>query len=201
MAKVTTNSPDKPDDDASVSVLRQSDTQKSDMHVEQLLAIAEHCSKWLWTRAEIGETVDVDPTLKNESRKTAELVHLRLRGLIDEERRWTLDPTLHEKESSKLIDSTVELYNQKTVNAKIHNRPSIFLRPKIGRFEQGWIAWIGGELPLRRDLHGVGISPALAMQAFDEHYYAIEEIADAQPAVVVPPPAKKPAPKRPTKKT
>ncbi len=194
MSKVAEEAPDSPDNKP-LSITRLADTQKSDAHVSQLLHIAEQASKYLWSRQEIGEVLNVDKTLETESRKTLELTHLRLRELIDEQRRWTLDPTTHEREATKLIDSTMELYNQKTINAKIYNRPSIFLRPKIGKFDPGWIVWIGGDVPTKRDLHAIGVSPAVAMQNFDEAYYALEKVADAQPAVVV-----TPAPKRALRK-
>ena len=186
MSKVATESPDRPDSGPLV-ISRQADTQKSDAHVAQLMSIAEHCSKWLWSRTEPGETLDVDKALQHEARKTMELVHLRLRELVDEQRRWSLDPSHHEREATKLVDSTLSLYDQKTINAKIYNRPHIFLRPKIMRIDLGWCVWVGGDMPRRMDLHGIGDSPALAMKAFDDAYYALEKIADAQPAVVVPP--------------
>ncbi len=197
MSKVSTDAPDQPEKET--TVLRQFDTSKSDAHVAQLLHIAEQASKYLWSRQEVGEVIDVDKTLQDESRETLRLVHVRLRDLIDETPRWSLAPTATERESSKLVNSTLELYGEKVKNAKIYNRPSIFLRPKIARFEVGWIAWIGGDTPLKKDLHGIGASPELALEAFDQAYRTLEKIADAQPAVVVPPPAPKRAPRKPRK--
>ncbi len=194
MSKVAEEAPDNPDNKP-LSISRLADTQKSDAHVSQLLHIAEHCAKYLYVRTEVGETLEVQPVIYKEAGKTYEMVHVRLRDLIDETPRWSLNPTLHEREATKLIDSAMELYNQKTINAKIYNRPSIFLRPKIGKFDPGWIVWIGGDVPTKRDLHAIGISPAVAMQNFDEAYYALEKVADAQPAVVV-----TPAPKRALRK-
>lgn len=202
MSKVASEIPDRSDNDKPIAIGRLADTQKSDAHVAQLIHIAEQSSKYLWFRQEIGESLEVDKTLQDESRKTLELAHLRLRELIDESRRWSLDPSAHEREATKLIDSTLALYDQKTINAKIYNRPSIFLRPKIGRFDAGWIAWIGGDLPTRRDLHALGDSPALAMQAFDDAYYDLQKIAETQPTIAVSPTpsVQKRAPRKPKKK-
>jgi hypothetical protein len=191
MSKVTTETPDA--DDKGTTISRLADTQKSDAHVSQLLHIAEQCSKMLWTREETGETVTVDPVLTEESRKTLQLAHTRLRDLIDEQRRWSLDPTANEQESSKLIDSTLALYGEKLANTKIYNRPSTFLRPKIGHFTVGWIVWVGGEAPTERDLHAVGASPALAYENFDKCYYQLQEATEKQ---TVSKPAQKRAPRQ-----
>lgn len=195
MSKVATETPDRRPDDKPVDITRLADTQKSDAHVAQLLHIAEHCSKYLWVRREIGESVEVEKVLVTECSETLQLVHTRLRDLIDEPRRWTLDPTASEKESSRLIESTFALYDQKTINAKIYNRPSIFLRPKIGKFSEGWFAWVGGDIPTSKDLHGRGDSPALAMQAFDNAYYDLKNAAEVQQ----PQPAPQRAPRKPKK--
>lgn len=195
MSKITSETPDRPDKDEPTSITRMADVQKSDAHVSQLLHIAEQCSKYLWRRTETGETLEVDDALIVESRKTLALTHVRLRDLIDEQRRWTLDPTQHEKEAAKLIDSTMELYGQKTINAKIYNRPSIFLRPQIAKFPEGWFVWLGGSVPTSRDLHGKGDAPALAAKAFDEAYYDLKEAIEKQPPQPVPP-----APKRASRK-
>lgn len=185
MLKVASSSPD-PDKDT-LTLQRQPDTHKSDAHVSQLLAISQHVAAYLWSKDEPGTAVDSDPTLLSESRKTFELVQLRLRGLIDEERRWTLDRTEGEKESSSLVQSTLDLYNEKTNNAKTHNRPSVFLRPKIMQLELGWVVWVGGDMPRKSDLHGIGDSPELAMKAFDSVYYTVQKIAETPQTVVVQP--------------
>ncbi len=192
MSKVASETPDRPPEDRPVDVTRMADTQKSDAHVAQLLHIAENCAKNLYARTSVGEVLDISKVLTEECEKTFALAHIRIRDLIDEQRRWSLDPTANERESSKLIDSTMALYDQKTINAKIYNRPSIFLRPRLGKFDQGWFAWIGGDAPTSRDLHGRGDSPALAMQAFDEAYYDLRNAVEAQP----PQPAPKRAPRK-----
>jgi hypothetical protein len=201
MAKTATQNPDSPKDDETLSIQRLPDTAKSDAHVAQLLQIGEFSAKWLWMREEIGGTTTVDPVLATESKKTFELVNLRLRDLVDETRRWSLDPTAAEKETTKLVDSTLELYRAKTENAQLHNRPSLFLRPKIAKFENvGWVAWLGEGPPLKQHLHGIGASPELAFEAFDKCYRTHEKIADAQPPA--PPPAPAPAPSsKPVRKT
>lgn len=187
MSKITSETPDRPDKDEPTSITRMADVQKSDAHIAQLLHIAEHCSKQLWFREQTGDTLTIDPALQDESRKTFQLAHTRLRDLIDEQRRWTLDPTQHEKEATKLIDSTMELYSQKTINAKIYNRPSIFLRPQIRKYPEGWFVYIGGDVPTTADLHGRGDSPALAMKAFDEAYYDLKEgLEKLPPQTIVP---------------
>jgi len=193
MAKVATQSPDSPKDDETLSIQRLPDTAKSDAHVEQLLHIGEFSAKWLWFREEIGGVTTIDPILAAESKKTFELVNIRLRDLVDETRRWSLDPTASELETKKLVDSTLELYRAKTENARLHNRPSLFLRPKIAKFEGiGWVAWLGEGPPLKQHLHGIGDSPELAFEAFDKCYRTHEKIADAQPPA--PAPAPPPAP-------
>lgn len=199
MSKVATSAPG-PEKDEPISIGRLADTQKSDAHVAQLLHIGEYCSKYLCCRLEVGETFEINPTLTKECVETLALVHVRLRDLIDEQRRWSLDPSVHEREASKLVDSTLELYSEKTKNAKLYNRPAIFLRPRIGRFERGWITWVGGDSPMHRDLHGIGDTPELAMKAFDTAFYDQQKLADAQPAVVIPPPAPKRAPRKSKKK-
>ncbi len=179
MSKVTTETPDRPDEEKGTTIMRLSDTAKSDAHVAQLLHIAEHCTKHLCWRLDSGETMEMDPTVTTETKKTLELVHSRVRDLIDEQRRWSLDPTATERESSKLIDSTLELYNQKTINAKIYNRPAIFLRPRIQRFREAWFCWVGDrEVPQSSELYGSGSSPALAMEAFDKAYYDLPETVE-----------------------
>lgn len=192
MSKVTTENPDS--DDSGQTIVRLADTAKSDAHISQLLHIAEHCSRNLWLKEVVGEVMTVDPVVTKECASTFSLAHTRLRDLIDENRRWSLDPTRTELESSKLIDSTMALYDQKTINAKIYNRPSTFLRPRLAKFQQGWFAWLGvHETPQSTDLHGRGDSPALAMQAFDEAYYDLKEATEKQEP--------QPAPKRASRKT
>jgi hypothetical protein len=192
MSKVATQNPD-PNDDSDTEITQLPDTAKSGAHVSQLLTISEHCAKYLWAREEIGTTLTVDPILTKECRATIELAHEQLRNLIDETRRWSLDPTRTELESSKLIDSTMALYDQKTVNAKIYNRPSLFLRPQIRLFDKGWFVWSGWpEGPRNTDLYGRGDSPALAMQAFDAAYYDLKEATEKQ--------SPQPAPKRAPRK-
>lgn len=185
MSKVASSSPD-PDKDT-LTLQRQPDTHKSDAHVSQLLAIGNHSMQLLVLPTNVSEAVDANPDAVKTALETFQLAHLQLRNLIDETRRWTLDRTEGEKESSSLVQSTLDLYNEKTNNAKTHNRPSVFLRPKIMQLELGWVVWVGGDLPRKSDLHGIGDSPELAMKAFDSVYYTVQKIAETPQTVVVQP--------------
>lgn len=193
MSKVASASPD-PDKDT-LTLQRQVDTHKSDAHVSQLLAIGNHSMQLLVLPGNFNERVDANPDAVKTALETFQLAHLQLRNMIDETRRWSLDPTASEKEASRLVESTLDLYNEKTANAKIYNRPSVFLRPKIAQLEMGWCVWVGGDLPRKSDMHGLGNSPAEAMNAFDAVYHTVRKISEAPQTLVVPP-APAPVPKR-----
>ncbi len=185
MSKVISSSPD-PDKDT-LTLQRQPDTHKSDAHVSQLLAICNHSMQLLVLPTNVSDAVEANPDAVRTALTTFQLAHLQLGNLIDERRRWTLDRTEGEKESSSLVQSTLDLYNEKTNNAKTHNRPSVFLRPKIMQLELGWVVWVGGDMPRKSDLHGIGDSPELAMKAFDSVYYTVQKIAETPQTVVVQP--------------
>ena len=182
MAHVAISQRENPEEQRTTSIVRMAETQKSDAHISQLLAIANHSMQLLVKPDALDDKVEIDPASQEQARKTYELVHIQLRNLIDEPRRWTLESTEHEKESSKLIDSTVKLYDAKIATQKSYNRPSTFLRPKVRLFTVGWIAWTGDGPPTQTSLHGRGSTPAEALKNFDEVYYDIEELRQEQAA-------------------
>ncbi len=127
------------------------------------------------------------------ARETYELAHIKLRDLIDENGRWDMVPGPAEQKTTDILAATEKLYDQKTINAKILNRPSVFLNARIARFDVGWIAWVGDGVPNKSSLHAIGESPAVAMKNFDEVYYDVQQ---ASKASVVPPEATAPKPRK-----
>ena len=190
----TATQPPNNSDEDGAKITFMADTQKSDAHVSQLIAIANHSMQMLVRPDSFDERVEIDADAQAQARKTYELAHLQLRNLIDEPNRWSLRQTENEKQTSGLIDATQKLYDQKTTNAKIYNRPSVFMRPRVRLFNVGWICWTGDELPSSNCVHGIGESPALAMKAFDDAYYAIEKLVQenkTEPVALPPKPKKK----------
>ncbi len=187
MATVQTNTPD---DDREIRIARLADTQKSEAHISQLLAVANHASQFLLIGGAFDNKVEADTAATAEARKTYELAHIRLRGLIDEEHRWAIRDSHAEARATELMVASKQLLEQRTKNLAVLNRPSIFLNCRIAKFTVGWIAWAGGEVPTLSSLHGKGASPELAQKAFDDAYYTLEAAANArsvpEPIVVEP---------------
>lgn len=198
MSKVATYAPDP--DDRPTAIVHTSDVQKSDSQIGQLLHILARCETVLVVPDSFEQRVAVDSIAIEEARKTYALTHTRLRDLVDETGRWGLQRTHNEREAAKIITASARLYRAKTKNATIHNRPSIFLRSKIGIFDAGWICWVGGENPTPRDLHAIGRTPEEACLNFDRVWNTARALADK---VEIPAPVVEtaPVPSRRNRKT
>lgn len=189
--------PAQPEDERPVIIQRQPDTAKSEAHIGQLLSIAGHCAQNLFFETEVGHTVDADPALREETKKTFELVHSRLRDLIDENARWSLEPAPLEKALDELTKSNAAYIEEKRKGLANLNRPSVTFSAKIGHFAGvGWVARIGDGLPTDTSWHGIGETPEKAMQAFDDAFTG-KNITIS----VVPPEPPPPAPEPPKKRS
>lgn len=184
MAHVASSAPEP--EDKPISVVRASDNEKSMQQVGQLLNIAGHSGQFLIKPDNFENRVEIDAEATRIARQTFELAHLQLRNLIDEQKRWALTLTPAEKSAEEIIQSSTRLNDQKITNVKLYNRPSIFLRPNVRKFNVGWIAWTGDGLPDMNCLHGIGASPALAMKAFDEAYYDLQKHEPGPAAAAAP---------------
>lgn len=172
------------DNDGEITVHRIQDTEKTTAHVRLCLKVIEQCARFLIVPTGIERGYDVNQAAAEQAQKTLELAQFRMRNLLDDESRWTMSPTASERDSSSLVAATLKLYDAKTKNARILNRPCLYLRPQLKKFPDiGWCAWVGGALPARSDLHGTGTTPQAAMEAFDKAYSQEAHIANSQPKV------------------
>lgn len=186
----TATSTVEPEDDKPLAVVRASDIEKCGSQVAILCQIIEEIGPWCREHLESGCVVNCTPGTQEEATKTFELANIRLRDIIDDSRRWDLVPTGAEKASADVL----EVYKQKAiaqtalVNALL--APHKRLNARIQLFPgTGWVAWVGGPLPYKHDLNGVGNTPSQAFAAFDRAYTEQAPLIEAMP----PPP--EPAPK------
>lgn len=180
-------------DDKPISLVRASDNEKSMQQVGQLLNIIRQASELLVTPDNFEQRVNVDKRAVDCAFETFELAHSRLRDLIDEQVRWSLHPTPTEIQSGRLIDASTGLTEAKEKNVREYNRPSVFLRPNLRRFDIGWVCWLGDDEPKKSHLHGIGASPLQAMLAFDRAYDTLEKATTEQKPIVIPVPPPKPS--------
>lgn len=191
MPAVTTS--EDPENDKPLAIVRASDIEKCGSQVAILCQIIEEIGPWCREHLEAGCVVNCGPGTQETAIKTFELANLRLRDIIDDEAsgRWGLKPTGAEEASSKVLEAyrlkaeaQTKLVNKllaphKAYNARIHFYPGT-----------GWVAWVGGPVPLKHDLNGVGNSPAQAFAAFDRAYEQQAPLLQ-QEVVVTPSPAPK----------
>ncbi len=188
----TASATQEPEGDPKVLFVRSTDVQKTGEQIQQLLNIANHSAQVLCRPDSVESKLDVDDVALKEARKTYELVNLQLRQMVDEQLRWSLVPSALETRMSAAVTKHEEMVAARIEVAKNATRPSVFLQPQVRLFNVGWIAWLGDGMPESSSLHGVGRTPAEAMQAFDRAFFQAQSTADTVP---VPPPAP-PAPKR-----
>ena len=79
-----------------VQVVRVADITRTANQVAVLLNLAGSLIPYLRSDVDPGAHCEIDEVAKAEARKTFELAHIRLRGIVDEEARWGLHDDMSE---------------------------------------------------------------------------------------------------------
>ena len=79
-----------------VQVVRVADSTRTANQVAVLLNLAGSLIPYLRSDVDPGAHCEIDEVAKAEARKTFELAHIRLRGIVDEEARWGLHDDMSE---------------------------------------------------------------------------------------------------------
>jgi hypothetical protein len=191
MAKVATFSPESPRDPAHTTLLHSTEDERNVSQIGMLLQIREQASQLLVRQEQIGSPWTVDEEAVKDARETFTLAGVRLRDLIDEQRRWGLDPNEIDIKTAAVLDLKIEESENRIQTQEKMRSPSAFYRTQLRRIEYPagklvWVCWLGANEPTLNDVHGFGQTPAEACQAFDAEFHK-----------AIPPEEKPPAPTQP----
>lgn len=180
---VITASPEGPNSNRKVQVVRLTDIEKTTGQVDVLLKIADHCSGIFFEPTALENRCDRPQAASDTALKTFELAHLQLRQLIDEQSRWSTEDRVDEGLVDEMLENSIALLAEQRSRLAEASRPSRRFQPRLAKLESGqWIAWYGFPEPVLAAPRGLGSTPEEAVQDFDRNF-------------VEPPPAQKPASK------
>lgn len=178
--------------------VRSSDLSKTQGQVSALLMVLDKSSELLASTLDSGVVFEVEPESKDEAKKTYALAHHTLRNLLLDVPRWSSEDRRVDRVARSTLVAARKLAEAQRDQIIDAMRPSVRLHPRVRRFTQGWICWLGEGLPDASTLLGMGESPDEAMTAFDKAFFVrakiqSEERREAVQEVLAPkaPPKKK----------
>lgn len=185
-----------------VVIQRVADVARTGNQVGILLRICESNGNLLAVHNDVGTTTDLDKEAVESARSTFLLAQQRLRDIVDESARWQIHDNLeqHIEAIQRAARETEEI--RRDLAASL-SKPHRTLGAHLAQFVQNdtgrsvWVAWIGN-VPRPDGLCGEGLSPAEALDAFDQAYLKRLELAPPPPSVSTEsqrPPDEPPAPK------
>lgn len=178
------------------TIVRIADPKRTRSQVDTLLTIAAQCERFLTTFLEAGDSRTINPEAEAAAAKTFVMVQEQLRNIVDDMPRWQLNASDGDRYLERLAQAQLAIVEDQRETLAMTNKPHRRLGAKLRRFQHVWIAWLGDGEPRQHDLHGIGASPAEALERFDEAYLARVEPSPANPTPdkpdVSPEPQKRP---------
>jgi hypothetical protein len=169
MAKLTTLFPDSGDKKSPVQLTTLNNLERTQQQVQTLLSITANCESVLVFQTETGDTVEVPDEVKDSAAETYLAVQHQLRNIVLDPIRWDNSDT-GDIQTRELVEGNVSLLKKQQDLLSEQAKPHRRLNCQMKLFQNGWVAWVGAELPTSDTLHGIGTSPELALAAFDLNY-------------------------------
>lgn len=183
----TTFTPESPNDPSHTTILQASDEQKNSAQIKALLDIQEEARQLLCGDVETGTEFEVDDDAAEDARSTYTAAGLQLRNIIDQQERWTIHQNAVDAKTEQVMDLKIHEHKQRMKLNEKQLSPSTLYRPQVRKIvvppgRLVWVCWLGGNEPLAHDIHGMGASPAEAMEEFDKAFNIRVVQQHAQPA-------------------
>jgi hypothetical protein len=158
-------------DEEHVKFVQASALARTGGQVGVLLEVIDKVYRPLCAVIDVGQQFSVDAALADESRKTVELAHSRLRDLIDDGARWSLGDSAEDKAQLASAKLDVELKRASVRALEMGMRPCYRMSCHLQRLtlpsgERKWCAWYGPE-PVDGALMAFGDTPEKALSNFD----------------------------------
>lgn len=188
MAKVAAFSPESPNDPAHTTILHSTEDERNVSQIGMLLQIREQSGQFLAHQEQIGSPWTVDAEAVDDARKTFTLAGIRLRDLLDEQKRWTLDPNAIDIKTAAVLDLKIRDASSMMKLRERVQAPSAVYKTQLRKIELRpgklvWVCWLGGLEPTHFDCHGMGDTPQEAMKAFDDAFMvSIQQPLPPEPA-------------------
>lgn len=148
---------------------RSSPALKTSQQIGILLSVLREAGQFLASGESEDHTDKAETDARIEASKTLGDACLQLRNIIDEQPRWTPEDTSDALQQA-MERAERDISASRLATIQNMNRPCIMLAAKVRYFQNTncWIAWVG-EL-VSGTLHGSGLTPEAALQAFDIVY-------------------------------